>query len=77
MIDFESHSDKVKGCEERAARMEKAYWNLKSGVLELMSIYDELGLGNPHVTLDCVRGMVEEFILEYVPKTEISNEDSS
>jgi len=77
MFDPDSFSDNVKRCEERAVRMDETYWKLKSGVLELMSICDDIGLGNTQVTLDCVRGMVEEFILEYVPKTEMSNEDSS
>ncbi len=77
MFDPDSFSDNVKRCEERAVRMDETYWKLKSSVLELMNICDDIGLGNTKLTLDCVRGMVEEFILEYVPETEISNEDSS
>ncbi len=77
MFDPDSFSDNVKRCEERAVRMDEVYWKLKSSVLELMNICDDIGLGNTKLTLDCVRGMVEEFILEYVPVTEVSEDNLS
>jgi hypothetical protein len=77
MIDFDSFHDNVKRCEERAVRMDKAYWNLKFSVLDMMNIFDELVLGNPKVTLDCIRIMVEGFILEYAPITEVSKDNLS
>ncbi len=77
MIDSDSFSDKVKKCEKRAIRMEESYWDLRSAIFKQMKIYDEFTGCNPKMTLDCIRGMVEERILEYVPVTEVFKDNLS